>query len=122
MLHANQDILGIAILINVHAVKHQDQLSMEYVHVHHQKLNGMLIVNNVFVHQTLLVTIVNLAHLQEYGIGMQTSVYAHHQQTTGILLQENVNAQLEDMDQIVLNVHHQDIGISILINAFVKAL
>jgi hypothetical protein len=121
VLHANRDIPGIAIPMNAHVVKPQDQLLMESALAHPQKLNGMQIPSNAFAHQTHSVTIVNYVHHQEFGTGIKTNVYAHHQQATGTKLQENVNVQLEDMDQTVSLVHHQDIGTSTPINVLVKA-
>ena len=121
VLYANQDILGMNELTNAHVVKHQDQLLMVFALVQLQKLNGIQITSNAFVHQIHSETIVNYVHHQEFGIGIKINVYAHHQQTSGIKPQENVNAQLEDMDQTVSLAHHQDIGTLILINVFVKA-
>jgi len=120
VLHASQDTPGTAIPTNAHVVKHQDQLSMDNAHAHHQKLNGMLPTSNAFAQQTHSETTVNHVQHQESGTIIKTNVYAQHQQLTGTKTAENANVQQEDTDPTAFHAQAQDIGTSIPTNVHVK--
>lgn len=118
VLLANQDILGIKLYINAHAVNYQDKLLVLTVYAHHQKLNGTLLQRLAHAHQTLTEINANHVQHQESGTIKTILVNAHHQLTSGTEI--NVSVQQVDMDQTVLNVHLQDIGIPLLTNVTVE--
>lgn len=117
VLLVNQDILGIKLFINAHAVNYQDKSLTENVYAHHQKISGMKPQRLAHVHQTLLETTVFHAQLQESGTTEPTLVTAQHQLTSGT--ETSVSAQLVNMDLIALNAQPQDTGILPAINVFV---